>query len=326
MKITRYITTLSLIVALMATMMSCQKKATSTSTSGIATVVCDGSFQNFMAQEIDVFEYIYKDASIIPYYADEKAAVDSLLDLKTKAIVISRELSQKEIDYLKDKGQHVKQSKIAVDAIAIIVNPENTVNVLSKKEIAEILSGKFTKWNQIEPSKLGDISVVFDHEGSSTVQYMRDSLLNGGKFGDNVFAQKTPQGVFEAVASNKNAIGIIGVSWISSDLSKVDMSSEERYHALENNDTTNINFDEKIKVIKVRGNDQVTAYKPYQAYIMSGDYPLFRPVYMIIDATNGTITHGFYSFVTSFRGQKIIQGTGILPATVRPQMVEITTH
>ncbi len=51
---------------------SCDKKVESTSTSGIATVFCDASFENIMAQEIDVFEYIYPNASIMPYYTDQK--------------------------------------------------------------------------------------------------------------------------------------------------------------------------------------------------------------------------------------------------------------
>lgn len=38
----------------------CRKAPTNTSTSGLATIVCDASFQNIMDQEIDVFEYTTK--------------------------------------------------------------------------------------------------------------------------------------------------------------------------------------------------------------------------------------------------------------------------
>lgn len=308
---------------LLSAVTACDKKAETSSTSGIATIVCDASFENIMSQEIDVFEYIYPNASIMPYYTDERAAIDSLLDFKTKMIVVTRHLTQKEVDYLKSNNRQVRQSQIAVDALALIVNPENPVNVLSKKEIAEILSGQIDQWNQVEPSKLGKIEVVFDHQGSSTVQYMRDSLLNGGDFGPNVFAQKSPAGVFEAVSQNKNAVGIIGVSWISSDLKTREMTREEMSAAVERNDTTDIAFDNKVKVIKVRGNDEVTAYMPYQYYIFEGTYPLYRQIYMITTAPGGSLAHGFYSFVTGFKGQKIIQMTGVLPRTVTPRMVEV---
>lgn len=316
---------ITLALAAGALLGACDKKVTSTSSSGIATMVCDASFENIMKQEIDVFEYIYTNASIMPEYTDQHAAIDSLLDFKTKLIVVTRPLTQKEVDFLKANKKQVRQSQIAVDAIALIVNPSNSVEILSKPEIAEILTGKITKWNQVVPGNnhLGDIEVVFDHQGSSTVQYMRDSLLCGQDFGPNVFAQKSPEAVFKAVADNKNAIGVIGVSWVSRDLTTREMSREQYVESVQRNDTTNVDFDAGVKVLKVRGNNEVTAYKPYQAYIFDGSYPLYRQVYMITTAPGGSVAHGFYSFVTGFQGQKIMLTTGVLPRVVQPTLVQV---
>ena len=170
---------------------------------------------------------------------------------------------------------------------------------------------------------MGKIDVIFEHQGSSTVKYMRDSLMNGAQFGPNVFAQKSNQDVFRVVSENPNALGVIGVSWISSDLSSRTMSTEELAESLQRNDTTTTAFNEAVKVLKVRGDSALTAYKPYQAYIFDGSYPLYRSIYMITVAPGASLGHGFYSFVTGFQGQKLIQLTGILPATVRPRMVNV---
>lgn len=303
---------------------SCRKAPTNTSTSGLATIVCDDSFENIMNQEIDVFEYTTKgNANIIPYYVSEKACIDSLLDFRTKTIVIARDLTEKEKAYLKSEKKLVRSNRIAVDAIALIVNPGNPVEILSEKEIGEILSGEITRWDQIEPSKLGEIQVVFDNEGSSTVQYMRDSLMNGRKFSPNVYAQNSNQEVFAQVQQRKSALGIIGVSWISADMRTRDLPREERIKSLERQDTTVAEFDTSIKVLKVRRDDSIEAYKPYQGYIYDGRYPLYRSIYMITTSVNGSLSHGFYSFVTGTIGQKIIQRTGILPARVQPRMVNL---
>ena len=300
---------------------SCRKAPTNTSTSGLATIVCDDSFENIMNQEIDVFEYTTKgNANIIPYYVSEKACIDSLLDFRTKTIVIARDLTEKEKAYLKSEKKLVRSNRIAVDAIALIVNPGNPVEILSEKEIGEILSGEITRWDQIEPSKLGEIQVVFDNEGSSTVQYMRDSLMNGRKFSPNVYAQNSNQEVFAQVQQRKSALGIIGVSWISADMRTRDLPREERIKSLERQDTTVAEFDTSIKVLKVRRDDSIEAYKPYQGYIYDGRY---RSIYMITTSANGSLSHGFYSFVTGTIGQKIIQRTGILPARVQPRMVNL---
>lgn len=302
------------------------KNPESTSTQGIATIACDATFENILSQEIDVFEYIYPKASIMPYYVDEHAAIDSLLQFKSKIAIATRTLNQKEVEYCKSHKKNVRQTMIAVDAIALIVNPANKTEILSKGEIAEMLIGKVTDWSQVTPGMKGGIKVVFDHQGSSTARYMRDSLLNNEPFAPNVYAQKTPQAVFDAVAADKNAIGVIGVSWITSDMRSRELTREEMTREVNdslNNSTQNLKFSEAVKVLKVRRDDEVTAFKPYQLYISTGEYPLYRQVYLITTAPKGTLTSGFYSFITGFEGQKIIMLTGILPRVVRPQMVEV---
>lgn len=316
---------LAVITALsfLAALSGCGKKA-SMQPDPMAKVACDESFENIIEQEINVYEYIYPKEDVLAYYLPENACIDSIMAMQgVKCAVTTRPLTEKEVSFLRSNKKIVNQKKIAVDALAIIVNPENPVEILSKKEIAEILSGEVARWDQVEPCKLGEIDVIFDHQGSSTVKFMRDSILGGRQFGPNVSAVKTNPDVFKAVAENKNAMGVIGVSWVSSDMQGRHQSVEELAQAVEKSDTTQLSFNSDVKVLKIRGNDVVAAYKPYQAYIFDGSYPLYRSVYMISTAPGGTITHRFFSFVTGFQGQKLIQMTGILPATVRPRMVAL---
>ncbi len=84
------------------------------------------------------------------------------------------------------------------------------------------------------------------------------------------------------------------------------------------NDTIASELTTEVNIIKVSNptekNDfSPIGYKPYQAYIYSGEYPLYRKVYMISSASNSTVLHSFYTFITGFAGQKIITKTGILP-------------
>lgn len=304
---------------------SCDTKVKkAATTNGITTIACDASFENILQQEIDVFEYTYKDANIMPYYVDENSAIDSILDLSTRLAITCRELTPQELKYLKGKGRQARQSRIAVDAIALIVNPQNNIDQISVPELADILSGKEQLWNDIWPNDgLDTIRVVFDHQGSSTVKFMRDSILNGAPLGPNVYAQKSSEDVFKAVASNKNAIGIIGVSWISTDMATADMSTSERVAALDSLDIDQ-QFRPEIKVLKVSRADEVNAYAPYQYYLYTAEYPLTRSIYMICASVGGTLSSGFYAFVTGFQGQKLIQSTGVLPNIIYTQRVEVT--
>ena len=152
-------------------------KPKNTSTSGLIAIAVDESFQNIMNQEIDVFEYTYPNANIIPYYVDEHSAIDSMLELKTKLIITAHELKDVQKEYLRQKNGVCFSQRIAVDAIALIVNKDNPIEILSVSEIKEILLGQVTQWNELEPSKLKTIKEDFDHQGSSTASYMKDSLL-----------------------------------------------------------------------------------------------------------------------------------------------------
>lgn len=320
----RYILPLLPLVAGAALMFgSCTGKKKEPARQPIAKVACDESFESVMEQEVAVFEYIYPKEDVIASYMPESEVIDSIMAMGDyKNGVTTRPLTEEQLKYLRSKKKIVNQQRIAVDAIALIVNPENPVEILSRKDLAEILSGEVTRWDQVEPSKLGEIQVVFDHQGSSTVKFMRDSVLGGRPFGPNVSAVKNNPDVFKAVSENRNAIGVIGVSWITADMSGRESSVEELAARAEQSDTTVMGFREDVKVLKMRGDGEVTAYKPYQAYIFDGSYPLHRSVWMICTAPGGT-SHRFYSFVTGFQGQKIIQMTGILPATVRPRMVQV---
>lgn len=313
------------VVAFMS--VSCDRqKSTDSSTSGLTTLVCDESFKNIINQEIDVFEFTYPNASIMASYTDERSAIDSMINGKPGLIITARELTDKQKAYLKGKERNVRTQRIAVDAIAIIVNKDNNIDELSVSELREIMSGKAERWDDVFPSKLGKIQVIFDRQGSSTMRYVADSVMRGEKFSQEVFACKNNQEVFEQVEKRKNAIGVIGVSWITADLQSPDIDKrtmQEKVDNLQKSDTSAIDFTNRIKVLKIRRDNDPNAYKPYQLYIYEGSYPLYRSVYVTTTSPNGSLAHGFYSFLTGFIGQKIILNTGIMPATVHPRMVSL---
>ena len=151
-----------------------EKKA-NTSTSGTMTMVCDNTFENIMNQEVDVFEYQYPDAHVLVRYASQSEAIDSLMSLNTKTIVIARDLTKDEMKYLKSKRSFVRSSKIAVDAVAFIVNPANDVNKLMLKELSQILSSvKYVLYLTIKAPALPHICVT---RFSTEVSLLKMSMM-----------------------------------------------------------------------------------------------------------------------------------------------------
>lgn len=302
---------------------------------GVASIYCDDGFRNILEEEIEVFEYSYSDASIIPKYVSESEAVNALMEDSVEAIIVTHELSDAQIKEIRNKYKRIaKQKCIAVDAVALIVNKDNPIDNLTMDELNEIMHGDITTWDKLALANTNDIQLVFDNANSSTVMYMREKFLDNKTFSSNpklhVYAQKNNAEVFDAVRDNPNALGIISVSWLGDSLENArKVPVAERADFYENN---NDPFDQKLTTeVKVLGiqnptelNDSsLVAYKPYQAYIYTGDYPLFRKVWMVTTASNSTIMKSFYDFVTGFVGQKIISQTGILPYQMEPRVVEL---
>lgn len=320
-----------------------QEKFAKTATKGSSRVACDQSFEKIMDQLIDVYEYRSKyEAAVLPTFIPENECIDSLLyNTKYESIVITRELNDNENAYLRTTKREARSERIAVDAVAIIANPKNTNDAISVSDLRDILEGKITDWSRINRGSFtGPIEVIFDDSNSSTVNCMRRDVLDGNEItATNVYAQKSNDRVFEYVAANPNAIGIIGVSWLSYDLERKAMTQKELEDSIErlakevensgtNVEARNVTFSGSIKVLGVSNptaaNDFDTrAYKPYQNNIYGDEatgrrlYPLVRSIYMITTSYTNTPAAGFYTFVTHAIGQKVILKTGVLPGQIQ---------
>lgn len=327
MKKTTNILIAALLLLSLAVMTSCgDRRPKSTSTRGLARIMCDESFQSVLEQEIAVFEYQYPEASIMPEYINEHDALDSLFNNKVDLIIISHDLTPEQKKSLKKIGRGYRTRMIAVDAIAIIVNKQNDIDELSMDDLRDIFSGKVKRWGEVFPTKLKNdtIKVMFDGSGTGLVHYMKEKFVDGGQFGPNVYARGSSADVFKAVEEYKNVIGFIGVSWITSDLKSAEIPIAEKYEELKTkNEVSVIDFTDRIKVMPLRGDDKVQGVKPYQAHISSGEYPLVRTIWAIDASYNGMLDHGFFTFLTGVIGQKIILQTGILPAAEPVRTVEI---
>lgn len=304
------------------------KKRTDVST---ATVVCDESFENIMKQEIDVFEYIYPKNFILCNYVPQAVAIDSLMSGNTRTAVIGRDLTKDERMALRKKYPNLRSMKIAVDAVALIVNPENKITTLSMKELGEILGGKLTRWDELGPDGADQpINVVFDNPGSGLATYMRDSLVTDGKFGSNVTSAGSIEKVIQTVQEKKSALGVVGVSWLTRDLELDTLAMAQKVAELQSDSAVvGADINERlnasgVNVLAVMSNTEAIARKPYQQYIYNGSYPLTRPMYIITTGSPVNAVGRFYTFITSVEGQKLIMKTGILPARMQVQVYEVS--
>jgi phosphate transport system substrate-binding protein len=281
-----------------------------TPTSGEVNVVIDESFQKLFDTQIYTFESIYHNAKIHARYLPEGDALLRLMNDSCKVVVMCRDLTKEERKTFESKNLFPISTKIAEDAIALLVNPENKDTTMTVERFKSLLTGKDSLWKRISAgSDLGNIEIVFDNSGSANARYMQDTLLAGKPFAKNVFAVKSNQEVIEYVSKNKNAIGVLSVNWIS------DMD-----------DSATTNILKKVKVVGISKNEDSPAYKPYQAYIKTKEYPFTRSVFMINRQTRAGLGMGFVSFVAGDKGQLMILKAGLVPAIAPVRLVQVNTN
>ncbi len=279
-----------------------QKEGNSdTPTHGSIQISCDESLKPIVEAEIMVFEQLYNGAKINAIYCSEKQAVDLLLKDSARLAIITRELTEAETAVLKEqKISRARYHKIGYDAVGFILNPANKDTSFKLLQIKGLLSGEIKNWNQIsKQNNLGEIRIVFDNPFSGAVRLLQDSVLGGNKLGSNCYALSSNPEVIKYVQENKNAIGIIGVSWIS-----------------DKDDSIVKYFLDNIKVAEIEAiNLRLVGItnKPIQGNIALKQYPYWRQIKIASREMREGLGTGFASFMESEPGQKIILKGGLVP-------------
>lgn len=269
-----------------------------------ANIVIDDSFKKLLTTSFDTYESQYPKAKFLPKYESEDKAIESLInDKKVKTIVISRELTKKEVYILKKKDIEVRSNKIATDGIAIIVHPSNPDSVFTVNEIKEMLLGKKTIWKNG-----GKIQVVFDKPYSANFNYLK-SLCSNGPIENNVTALKSNEEVIKFIKENPNSLGVIGVNWIS-----------------DQHDFDTKYFLNGIRVASIGKNKQSGFFQPYAGVIYTKEYPLTRDIWMINYSPRSSISSSFINFMLREPGQLIVQQSSLVPANAPIRLIEMRTE
>ena len=293
---------------------SCKEKKaprfTDTYTSGVISIAVDENFRPIIQEELDVFESIYPKSGIVPVFTDEVDAINQLVKDSVRFAIATRTLSANEKKSLNSRKLFPREVKLAIDGIALIINRQNRDTIISVDDLKRIFTGEVKSWKEIYPgSNLGKFKVVFDNPNSSSIRYAIDSICKGSPLSTELNAQKTNLEVINYVSHTPNAIGIIGVNWLG-----------------DRKDTTNLSFKNDVRVMSVSADhpaSRYNSYKPYQAYLYYGQYPLSRSVYIILNDPRSALPSGLASFMTSDRGQRIILKSGLVPATQPIRVVNI---
>jgi phosphate transport system substrate-binding protein len=272
---------------------------TDTIDSGLIRIACDKSFQNLMEAEIAAFEIRYDSAYIIPIYTSETNMIRLMLADSVRFALTTGDINPQEKRAFEDKKRTVKKFLAAFDGVAIIANLQNKDSIIGLPDLKKILTGTVTEWSQINPaSNLGTIRVLFEGNESGILRYALDSIIRGSGLSPNLYALNNSAEVIEKVTQMPGAIGMISFSLLSDETSSASLAVQS-----------------KIRLMRVSKAENATlenSYLPYAGDIVHENYPLWRPVYVLLSDPRSGLSSAFSIFMVNEIGQKVIQKSGLL--------------
>jgi phosphate transport system substrate-binding protein len=283
---------------------------TDSATSGKFKIGIDDSYGILLDAELYTFQSLYPYAKIDTLCRNEADIISAFLKDSISLMVVNRRLTKEEEAQLNARQVFPKTTKIAYDAVALIMNKENPDSELFYDQVKNIFEGKITTWKEINPkSKLNELKIVFDNYKSCNTRYFREKF-NLSKLPPVCFAVTNNAEVINFVEKNKGAIGVISVNWVS-----------------DKQDTISHSFLKRVTIgsISAPGSNDPNGefYNPHPGYIAEGFYPFTREVYCINRQVYLGLAYGISSFIAGEKGQLILLHSGMVPAAMPVRLMEV---
>lgn len=208
--------------------------------------------------------------------------IAALIDGEVDIATASREMKTDEIEAAQANGVNPVEHTIAYDGISVVVNPNNPVSELTFGQLRGIYNGSTSNWNEVGGEDR-PIAVISRDSSSGTYEYFKEAVLLGDEYRPDALTQPATGGVVGEVSQNPSAIGYIGVAYL----------------------------DESVKALSLDSGNGSEA--PTAENIISGAYPLSRPLYFYTNGEPTGLTKEFIDYVMSETGQNLVSEIGYFP-------------
>ena len=202
----------------------------------------------------------------------------------------SREIKFQEVELAKKADVAPREYKVALDGLAVVVNPKNPVSKLTIDQLAGIFTGKIKNWKEVGGSD-AKIVVLSREVNSGTHVYFKENVLRKGdakskeEFSPEALLLPSSQAIADEVKDNPVAIGYYGMGYIGKD-------------------------QKALAVAK----DAKSAYvNPTVENVTDGTYPISRPLFLYTNGKPQGVAKNFVDYALSPEGQEVVLKTDFVP-------------
>ena len=241
--------------------------------SGSITMAGSTSMEKFANTLAESFMAAHPDVTVQAEFTGSSAGVEAVLSGQSDIGNSSRNLTEDEI------AEGAVENIVAIDGIAVVTDPNNTVADLTRDQLIQIYTGEVTNWSDLGGESLP--IVVVGREAGSGTRGAFEEILEIEDQCQYANELDSTGAVMARVASTPGAIGYVSLDVL----------------------------DDTVKALSLDG------VEANEANIKDGSYFLSRPFVM---ATKGELVdqnelvQALFEYVYSEEGQELVQSVGLI--------------
>ena len=241
--------------------------------SGSITMAGSTSMEKFANTLAESFMAAHPDVTVQAEFTGSSAGVEAVLSGQSDIGNSSRNLTEDEI------AEGAVENIVAIDGIAVVTDPNNTVSDLTRDQLIQIYTGEVTNWSDLGGESLP--IVVVGREAGSGTRGAFEEILEIEDQCQYANELDSTGAVMARVASTPGAIGYVSLDVL----------------------------DDTVKALSLDG------VEANEANIKDGSYFLSRPFVM---ATKGELVdqnelvQALFEYVYSEEGQELVQSVGLI--------------
>lgn len=192
------------------------------------SVVIDGSgtVYPFMAKMAENYMGKQEDVSVEVSRSGTSAGFKKfLVEDGTDYNDASRQIKDEEKAKAEELGIDVKEMKVALDGLTIVINKDNDwAKELTKEEVIDIFlaEGGKKKWSDVRPDfPAEEIKTYGPNENHGTYEFMFENILDEKDLVEGINLQQDYSTLVDLVSKDKNAIGFFGYGYYANNKDKL---------------------------------------------------------------------------------------------------------
>jgi len=238
----------------------------------------------------EAYHELHPEVSVSVTGGGSGTGIAALINGSTDIANASREMKEEELQQAEKRGIAPVEHVVALDAIAVVINPGNPVDQLSIPQISDLFTGRITNWREVGGEDRPVILASRESNSGTYIYFLEKVVRRDDPDSDELFSPEalllpSSEVIGLEVSQNPNAIGYDGLGYVTP----------------------------AQKTVAVGVEEVGPFVPPTIATVEDGTYPIARPLYMYTRGEPTGAIKEYLDWIMSDEGQKLVTELGFVP-------------